>query len=239
MRSFSFSHLTGIIDQVRSNILDGSNPSSRISQHRWGIQSMDGNYMAVPWKVSIACLLAVLCTVDVAADTPFDKLKGKWSSRQERIGTGNPPIRYTMTFDGSNIADFSVGKIYFDSSSSDGLLTGYWVELYGGSKCSSEKHGSRYWGTVQLQFNDAFDEFAGVWRHCDASLEYPWAGERGVMVENPPLVTEASSQGITLEKPSGGSIQSVYSAAKQHCESHGKKNVLITSASPRFVFACY
>jgi hypothetical protein len=199
---------------------------------------MVGNYMAVPWKVSIACLLAVLCTVDVAADAPFDKLKGKWSSRQGRIGTGNPPIRATMTFDGSSIVDYSYGTVYFDSSSSDGLLTGYWVELYGGSKCSSEKHGSRYWGTVQFQFNDAFDEFTGIWRRCDTSKEYPWTGERGVAVENPPLVTEASSQGITLEKPSGGSIQLVYSAAKQHCESHGKKSVLITSASPRYVFAC-
>ena len=199
---------------------------------------MVGNYMAVTWKVSIACLLAVLCTVDVAADTPFNKLKGKWSSRQERIGTGNPPIRYTMTFDGSTIVDYSVGAIYFDVSSSDGLLTGYWVELYGGSKCSSEKHGSRYWGTVQFKFNDAFDEFAGIWRRCDTSKEYPWTGERGVTVENPPLVTEASSQGITLEKPIGGSIQSVYSAAKQHCESHEKKSALITSASPRYVFAC-
>lgn len=197
---------------------------------------MVGNYMAVPWKVSIACLLAVLCTVDVAADALFDKLKGKWSSRQE-YGSGNPPTRATMTFDGSNIADYSHGTIHFDSSNSDGLLTGHWVELYG-PKCSSEKHGSRTWGVVQLQFNDAFDQFAGTWRFCDAGKEHQWTGERGVTVANLPLVTEASAQGITLEKPSDTSIQSVYSAAKQHCEGHGKKSALITSAFPRYVFAC-
>jgi hypothetical protein len=143
-----------------------------------------------------------------------------------------------MIFDGSNIADYSHGKIYFDSSNGDGLLTGYWVESYGPLRCPTEKHGSPYWGMVELQFNDAFDEFAGFWRYCGATKEYPWTGKRGVAVEDPPLVTEATSQGITLEKPSDGSIQSVYSAAKQHCESHGKKNVLITSASPRYVFAC-
>jgi TolB-like protein/Flp pilus assembly protein TadD len=53
-----------------------------------------------------------------------------------------------------------------------------------------------------------------------------------------PEVVEASSEGITLKKPTGGSVSRVYEAANEHCRKHGKKSSLMNSPHPSYVFSC-
>ncbi len=53
-----------------------------------------------------------------------------------------------------------------------------------------------------------------------------------------PIVLEASAHGITLEKSDHASVQTIYDAASSHCQRHGKKSAISTSAYPRYTFSC-
>jgi hypothetical protein len=63
-------------------------------------------------------------------------------------------------------------------------------------------------------------------------------GLRKAGFDIPPEVVEASSEGITLIKPADGAVARVYEAAKEHCRSHGKKSIIMHSATASYVFSC-
>lgn len=57
-------------------------------------------------------------------------------------------------------------------------LHGYWTEDVSDVACGTERDGSIYWGRVIFRFDDALEEFEGVWGYCDTALEYGWNGTR-------------------------------------------------------------
>ncbi len=70
------------------------------------------------------------------------------------------------------------GTDNFHSADDNGKGTGYWVEVSAPQYYDLAKDGSHYWGVVQFQFNEAYNEFEGTWDFCGKDLKHGWKGKR-------------------------------------------------------------
>jgi outer membrane protein OmpA-like peptidoglycan-associated protein len=47
------------------------------------------------------------------------------------------------------------------------VISGYWVEDGSSRTCDSQRDGSRHWGRIHIEMNEAGDAFSGWWSYCD------------------------------------------------------------------------
>ncbi|MFQ5626910.1 MAG: OmpA family protein, partial [Methyloligellaceae bacterium] len=47
-------------------------------------------------------------------------------------------------------------------------ISGYWVENGSSRACKTKKDGSRHWGRIYVELNEADDRFDGWWSYCDS-----------------------------------------------------------------------
>jgi len=107
----------------------------------------------------------------------FDSAIGEWTYKE---GTMEGQImRGKMNFTDEKSATYTAnnGRIIFVTTDDNGRWEGYWIED-GGDECSSEKDGSKLWGTAIFQFNDDYSKFQGTWDMCGNGLGYTWLGYR-------------------------------------------------------------
>jgi hypothetical protein len=68
------------------------------------------------------------------------------------------------------------GRVFFYATDNQNW-EGLWVEDVT-DVCSEEKHGSKNWGVVIYQFNDAYNKYEGTWDDCGKGQKLPFNGIR-------------------------------------------------------------
>ena len=117
---------------------------------------------------SLLLLLAAL--VIWAPDGARAGPEGSWSSEYGEMVIFPAPR-------GGVIATYrSDGKIY--GSLQGNRLTGRWSQPEAKLDCGAALGGNRYWGDVDLIFNEAFTAFTGQWNRCGGEDVSDWSGTR-------------------------------------------------------------
>ncbi len=115
-------------------------------------------------------------TAQAVGDT-FGKAQGTWVSEWENT-QGRTQIS-TTTFDYyGRMASTPGPTVTFYSADDSGKWEGYWVDHSGSHPCDTKEYGSHYWGVVEFQFNEAYNEFEGTWDFCGKDLKHGWKGKR-------------------------------------------------------------
>ena len=117
-----------------------------------------------------------LATSQSDGDT-FDKAQGRWESQWEKTHGGTQTATTTFDYYG-NMASTPGPIVKFHSADDSGKWEGYWVDHSGSHPCDTKEYGSHYWGVVEFQFNEAYNEFEGTWDFCGKDLKHGWKGKR-------------------------------------------------------------
>jgi len=104
---------------------------------------------------------------------------GEWSERYRT--TEGTWVRSTMIFIDETTATYTNpanpdGRVFFYATDNQNW-EGLWVEDVT-DVCSEEKHGSKNWGVVIYQFNDAYNKYEGTWDDCGKGQKIPFTGIR-------------------------------------------------------------
>lgn len=127
--------------------------------------------------VLVMLLATAICSNAALAGSSFEKAEGEWTTIWEKMHGGTMTSR--VKFDASGeMAYLSGGTVQFDSADDNGKWEGYWVESSSPQRCDTKKEGSHYWGKVQFQFGEKYNEFEGFWDNCGEGEKWEWTGER-------------------------------------------------------------
>lgn len=107
----------------------------------------------------------------------FGKAQGRWVSERDKTQGGTQISTTTFDYYG-RMASRPGPMVTFYSADENGKWEGYWVEDSGRHPCDKEEDGSQYWGMVQFQFNEAYNEFEGTWDFCGKGMKHGWKGKR-------------------------------------------------------------
>ncbi len=91
------------------------------------------------------------------SEKSFDSAIGEWRWTWEIHGfrkAGN----MTIIDETKATYGYRNGRIIFYAIDDQGKWEGYWVEALGG-RCLEEKYGSKKWGVMSYQFNDAYNKY--------------------------------------------------------------------------------
>jgi hypothetical protein len=109
----------------------------------------------------------------------FEKAQGRWVSEWEKAQGGTEIS--TTTFDYYGRMDSVPGPtatFYF--ADENGKWEGYWVDLSnsGPHPCDTTRDESPYWGVLEFQFNEPYNQFEGTWDFCGKGAKHGWKGKR-------------------------------------------------------------
>ena len=97
-------------------------------------------------------------------------VSGTWDSNWGKMTLRQSGNEVTGTYATNN------GKIF--GTLNGNVLEGVWTQRSASRKCSTESHGSRYWGRIRFVF-DQNGRFSGNWGYCNGEpASGGWSGTR-------------------------------------------------------------
>ena len=132
---------------------------------------------------SFLIILAAGCASGPSGKT-FNSATGQWNMKLQgpninSVGSMTIIDDTKATYSRKNAYSRVNGRILFNSSEGERNWAGYWVEEDEGPyECSEARDGSKVWGEVSFQFNEAFNEFKGNSNICGEGINIPWNGSR-------------------------------------------------------------
>jgi hypothetical protein len=143
-----------------------------------GIHGPDeGGFIAATFdNVEVIFAPLVVGIVSGPSVEPFDSPIGEWNDRYQ--STDGTWWRSTTTFIDETTATYTNpdGRVFFYTTDNQNW-EGLWVEDERGA-CSEKKHGSKNWGVIIFQFNDAYNKYEGTWDNCGNGQKFPFTGLR-------------------------------------------------------------
>ena len=146
-----------------------------------GIHGPDeGGFIAATFdNVEVIIAPLVVGIVSGPSIESFASPIGEWSERYRT--TDGTWVRSTMIFIDETTATYTNpanpdGRVFFYATDNQNW-EGLWVEDVT-DVCSEEKHGSKNWGVVIYQFNDAYNKYGGTWDDCGKGQKLPFTGIR-------------------------------------------------------------
>jgi len=130
----------------------------------------------VVWISLVAPSLCLPGGAHAAEDESFDSPVGEWSE-QYKYGSQWRSSEVTIIDETKATYTNPNGQVFFYAIDDQGKWEGYWVEALGG-RCLEEKYGSKKWGVMIYQFNDAYNKYEGTWDRCGQGPKYPMKGVR-------------------------------------------------------------
>lgn len=130
--------------------------------------------------MSAIVLLSPILVIGCAGQSgkSFDSPVGDWNLRFHPPYGAPKSTKLTIIDETRASYTWRNGRIFFYSTNEQGKWEGYWVEDSGQNKCSDKKDGSANWGVNILQFNDAYNNFAGKWDFCGDGQRFDLDGAR-------------------------------------------------------------
>jgi hypothetical protein len=177
---FGFDGRTLEVDSTSNAPVAGSPHSvyKGIGTRIGGIDGPDeGGFIAATFdNVEVIIAPLVVGIVSGPSIESFASPIGEWSDRYQ--STDGTWWRSTTTFIDEATATYtnSDGRVFFYETD-DQNWEGLWVED-GRGVCSEKKHGSKNWGVIKFQFNEAYNKYEGTWDNCGNGQKFPFSGVR-------------------------------------------------------------
>lgn len=107
---------------------------------------------------------------------------------------------------GDATAGWFEGSREIGDSGPDGIdvITGYWHQKTAATRCSTEKGGTYYWGTMRFHFVRDRSSFLGFWGTCEGTTLDRWNGEFARRDEK--IVAEVEAQKASQQSAQSGAV---------------------------------
>ena len=115
---------------------------------------------------------------DGAPGKSFDSAMGEWKWALQGPDCDLVTGQFTFVDEIKvNYPPYRNTRIVWYSTDDPHQWEGYWVDDYG-FDCGEEKDGSKAWGVVTINFNEAYTQWKGEFDICGDDRKFPWNGFR-------------------------------------------------------------